>query len=57
METAALYAVCQAAGIQAASILVVGDDLSGGKWLPPGDMGAIEAAFARVYGTVINLLA
>ena len=56
METAALYAVSQVAGIQAASILVAGDDLSGGKWLPPGDTWVIEEAFERVYAGAISVL-
>ena len=50
METAGLFAVAQVRGVQAASVLVVGDSLADLRWeLPPDQLPAergIEAAYA-----------
>ena len=56
METAALMAVGEVHGVQTATILVVGDDLSKLEWKPPGDMKAIENSFELAYATAIKVL-
>jgi uridine phosphorylase len=57
MESAALFAVAQVRGIQAASVFVVGDSLAGGTWRPPGDLRSLDNSFEAVYGAVIETLA
>jgi uridine phosphorylase len=47
METAALFAVAAALGIEAAAILVAADELFDG-WRPPADMGAVQERLRRV---------
>lgn len=47
METATLYATTAALGIEAAAILVVGDELFQG-WRPPEDMQRIQAMLRRI---------
>ncbi|MEX1248376.1 MAG: nucleoside phosphorylase [Anaerolineales bacterium] len=56
METAALFAVAQVRGIQAASIFVVGDSLAGGEWRAPQDLRLLDRSFDIVYDATIEAL-
>lgn len=42
MESAGLFAVAQARGVKASSVLVIGDSLAGTQWSAPPDMGALH---------------
>ncbi|MEX2161381.1 MAG: nucleoside phosphorylase [Anaerolineales bacterium] len=56
METAALFAVAQVRGVQAASIFVVGDSLAGGEWRAPHDLRLLDRSFEVVYDAAIEVL-
>jgi uridine phosphorylase len=56
MEAAALFAVCQCRGVQAASIHVVGDSLAEYRWQAPRDVNPIERALEAVYDVAIEVL-
>ena len=55
METASVLAVASRLGIEAAALLVVADELSGG-WRPPDDMKAVETQLKRVLGAALDAL-
>ena len=56
MELAALLAVAQARGVQAAGILVIGDSLAGGGWRPPERLEGMERSLERAYRAAIEVL-
>jgi uridine phosphorylase len=56
MESAALFAVAEVRGIQAASIFVVGDSLADGQWRAPQDFKLLDRSFEIVYDAVIAAL-
>jgi uridine phosphorylase len=56
MESAALFAVAQYRGAQAASVFVVGDSLAGGEWHSPTKAGDLDGSFEVVYDAVIKML-
>lgn len=55
MEVAALYAVAQARGVAAASVLVVGDSLAGGAWRPPRRLDEMRHALGWAYRAAIEV--
>ena len=56
METAGLLAVAQVRGVQAASVLVVGDSLSGLRWELPPDPRPAERRIEAAYVAVVKAL-
>ena len=56
MESAALLAVGQAHGVQAASICVVGDSLASLRWIAPTDVRPVEKGLEAAYGAAIEVL-
>ena len=56
MESAALFAVAQLHGVEAASIFVVGDSLAGGVWRPPNDYRLLDRSFGLAYDAAIRAL-
>lgn len=56
MELAALLAVAQVRGVQAAAVLVVGDSLAGGQWRPPERLDAMERSLEQAYRAAIQVL-
>lgn len=56
MEIAGLLALAQARGVDAASVVVVGDSLAGAKWQPPQDVKVIERSLEAVYAAAIDAL-
>lgn len=57
MESAALFAVAQVRNAQAASVFVVGDNLSSGVWQGPADFKSMDLSFEKTYDAVISTLA
>jgi uridine phosphorylase len=55
MEVAALYAVAQARGVAAASVLVVGDSLAGGEWTPPRRLDEMRHALGWAYRVAVEV--
>ena len=55
MEVAALYAVAQARGVAAASVLVVGDSLAGGQWRPPHRLDEMQRALDWAYCVAVEV--
>ncbi len=56
MESAALFAVAQVRGAQAASVFIAGDNLSAGEWQGPSDFKLMDRSFEQVYDAVIKAL-
>ena len=56
MEIAGLFALAQLRNVQAASVVVVADQLADLKWELPGDMNAINRSFEIGYGAAIDAL-
>ncbi len=56
MESAALFAVGQARGVQTASVLVVGDSLAALRWQAPLDVNPVERSLEAVYSAAIEVL-
>jgi uridine phosphorylase len=56
MELAALLAVAQVRGVQAAAVLVVGDSLAGGRWQPPERLDEMERSLEQAYRVAIQVL-
>ncbi len=56
MELAALLAVAEVRGVQAAAVLVVGDSLADGVWRPPQRLDAMERSLERAYRAAIEVL-
>jgi uridine phosphorylase len=56
MESAALFAVAQYRGAQAASVFVVGDSLASGEWHGPSQGNDLDDSFDGVYDAVIKML-
>ncbi|HLB63385.1 MAG TPA: nucleoside phosphorylase [Anaerolineales bacterium] len=56
METAALFAVGKARGVQTATVCVVGDSLARLSWELPEDMGPVERGLAAAYAAAIEAL-
>jgi uridine phosphorylase len=56
MESAALFAVAQVRGAQAASVFVAGDKLTAGAWQGPSNFKLMDRSFERVYDAVIDVL-
>lgn len=56
MEIAGLFALAQLRNVQAASIVMVADQLADLKWELPGDMNAIDRSFEIAYGAAISAL-
>jgi uridine phosphorylase len=56
METAALFVLGQVHGVQAASVVIASDSLSGLKWQPPSDMKTIDRSFQVAYSAIIDAL-
>jgi uridine phosphorylase len=56
METAGLYAIAQARGVQAASVLVVGDSLADLRWELPPDQRPAERGIEAAYAAVVKAL-
>jgi uridine phosphorylase len=56
MELAALLAVAQVRGVAAAAILVVGDSLADGRWVPPERLDGMERSLESAYRTAIEVL-
>lgn len=56
MEIAALLAVAQVRGAEAASVVVVGDTLSGLRWRAPQDTRPVERSLEAAYRTIIETL-
>ena len=56
MEIAGLLAVAQARGVEAASVVVVGDSLAGAKWQPAEQVGPVERSLEVVYAAAIDAL-
>ncbi len=56
MESAALFAVAQVHGVQAASVFVVGDSLAGGIWRAPTDFRLLNRSFEAAYDAAIDAL-
>jgi uridine phosphorylase len=55
METAGLFAIAQARGVQAASVLVVGDSLAGLRWDVPPDPRPAERRIEVAYAAAIKV--
>lgn len=56
MELAALLAVARFRGVAAAGILVAGDSLAGGSWVPPARLDGMERSLADAYRAAIDVL-
>lgn len=56
MEMAALFAVAEVRGVAAAGVLVVGDSLAGGAWVPPDRLDGMERALEQVYSMAVEVL-
>src|SRR3989304_1853169 len=56
MDTAALFAVGKARGVQTATVCVVGDSLARLSWELPEDMGPVERGLAAAYAAAIEAL-
>lgn len=57
MELAALLAVARFRGVAAAGVLVAGDSLAGGTWVPPMRLDGMERSLADAYRAAIEVLA
>ena len=57
METAGLFAIAQARGAQAASVLVISDSLAGLRWEAPSDPRPAERSIETAYAAVLEMLA
>lgn len=56
METAALFALGQARGVQTASVVIGSDSLANLTWQRPTDMKAIDQAFQVAYAAIVDAL-
>jgi len=56
MESAALLAVGQAHGVQAASLCVVGDSLASLRWAAPANVRPVEKGLEEAYAAVVEVL-
>jgi uridine phosphorylase len=56
MELAALLAVAATRDVSAAGVLVVGDSLAGGEWMPPVRLDVMERSLVRAYRAAIEVL-
>ena len=56
MEIAGILALAQARGIEAASVVVVGDSLADLRWQAPADVKPVERALEVVYAAAIDVL-
>ena len=56
MEIAGLFALAQLRNVQAASIVVVADQLADLRWESPGDMSAIDRSFEIAYRAAVDTL-
>lgn len=56
MESAALLAVAARRAVAAASVLVVGDSLADGAWVPPARLDGMERSLATAYRAAIEVL-
>jgi purine-nucleoside phosphorylase len=54
MELAALLAVAEMRGVQAAGVLVVGDSLAGGEWRPPVRLDEMRRSLQHAYCAAIE---
>jgi uridine phosphorylase len=54
MELAALLAVAEKRGVQAAGVLVVGDNLAGGEWRPPARLDEMRRSLQHAYRAAIE---
>ena len=57
MESAGLFAVCQARGVAAVSAIVVMDSLAQMRWQPPEKVDTIQRSLETVYTAAIDVLA
>jgi uridine phosphorylase len=57
MESAGLFAVAEVRGVEAASVLVIGDSLAGAEWQAPPDLRALHRRIRSVLGTIVDALA
>jgi len=55
MELAALLAVARRRGVQAAGVLVAGDNLAGGTWLPPARLDEMRNSLQCAYRAAIEV--
>jgi len=56
METAGLFAIAQARGVQAASVLVISDSLARLHWEAPPDPRPAERSIETAYTAVVEML-
>ena len=54
MELAALLAVAEMRGVQAAGVLVVGDNLAAGEWRPPARLDEMRRSLQQAYCAAIE---
>lgn len=55
MESAGLFAVGQARGIETASVFVIGDSLAKSRWSAPPDMGALHQRLKKCFSVLIEI--
>ncbi|HKY51560.1 MAG TPA: nucleoside phosphorylase [Candidatus Limnocylindria bacterium] len=56
MESAGVFAAAQVRGVDAASVLIVGDSLAGPRWSAPPDMRALHRRIETLLDTLIDVV-